>query len=244
MTLDVRRAESAGVDVLERGRDAAGNAVSLNRRLFMQLLVFSDCFDVQGLLDILETTALTGVLYADVNDPYGVGLLTCSESADFFVTTLRELLQEDAFVALTPRPEMAMFGRTYAIGYEQDLERTLFTRPLEKLADAKIPWAIWYPLRRRGEFERLSTEEQRTMLMEHGGIGRAYGRAGLGTDIRLASYGLDRNDNDFTVALLGSELAPLSKIVERMRKTRQTSEYIQSLGPFFVGKAIWQKRNE
>ena len=26
-----------------------------------------------------------------------------------------------------------------------------------------------------------------------------------------------------------------------MRKTRQTSRYMEQMGPFFVGKAIWQK---
>jgi chlorite dismutase len=25
-----------------------------------------------------------------------------------------------------------------------------------------------------------------------------------------------------------------------MRKTRQTSEFLERLGPFFIGKAIWQ----
>ena len=137
-----------------------------------------------------------------------------------------------------------MFGRTYSLGYEQDLEETLIGRPRGKVVNPKLPWAIWYPLRRDGAFEQLSAEEQRTILMEHGGIGMAYGRAGLGTDIRLASHGLDKNDNDFTVALLGPNLAPLSKIVERMRKTKQTSQYLKSLGPFFVGKAVWQSKHD
>jgi chlorite dismutase len=35
-------------------------------------------------------------------------------------------------------------------------------------------------------------------------------------------------------------LHPLSHIVQTMRKTKQTSEFIQSLGPFFVGHAVWQ----
>jgi chlorite dismutase len=77
--------------------------------------------------------------------------------------------------------------------------------------------------------------------MEHGGIGHAYGRAGHGTDIRLACHGLDKNDNDFVVALLGPELYPLSSIVQRMRKTKQTSLHLEKLGPFFIGRALWQK---
>lgn len=103
-----------------------------------------------------------------------------------------------------------------------------------------MPWAIWYPLRRSGSFEQLSGQEQRVVLMEHGGIGRAFGREGYGHDIRLACHGLDKNDNDFVIGLLGPELHPLSSIVQRMRKTKQTSLHLESLGPFFVGKAVWQ----
>jgi chlorite dismutase len=68
----------------------------------------------------------------------------------------------------------------------------------------------------------------------------AYGRADLAHDIRLACHGLDRNDNEFLVGLVGADLYPLSRIVQDMRKTQQTSRYMQSLGPFFVGRACWQ----
>ena len=133
-----------------------------------------------------------------------------------------------------------MLGRTYAQGHEPDLEQALLTRPRQKVCDPKMPWAIWYPLRRAGAFERLSAEEQRVILMEHGGIGHAFGRAGYGTDIRLACHGLDKHDNDFVIGLLGPELYPLSSLVQRMRKTKQTSQYLERMGPFFIGKAIWQ----
>ena len=33
---------------------------------------------------------------------------------------------------------------------------------------------------------------------------------------------------------------PLSHIVQSMRKTQQTSLYLEHLGPFFVGRAVWQ----
>ena len=239
--LDVQRAAPSGVDVSEHGRDAEGNALSLDRQLFMQLLAFGDCRDPQPVMDALKTAAIPATVYADLNDPQGIGVLFFSELPDFFVSDVRALLNSAPFSDLTPKPEFTMLGRTYSIGYEQDLERTLITRPIEKVLDAERPWAIWYPLRRKGEFEQISGEEQRTILMEHGGIGMAYGRAGLGTDIRLACHGLDTHDNDFVVALIGPELAPLSKIVERMRKTKQTSQYLQSLGPFFIGKAIYQQ---
>jgi chlorite dismutase len=41
------------------------------------------------------------------------------------------------------------------------------------------------------------------------------------------------------IGLLGPGLYPLSSIVQRMRKTKQTSQYLKRLGPFFVGKAVW-----
>ena len=59
-------------------------------------------------------------------------------------------------------------------------------------------------------------------------------------DIRLACHGLDKDDNDFVIGLIGKDLFPLSAIVQSMRKTQQTSLYLERLGPFFVGRAIWQ----
>ena len=53
-------------------------------------------------------------------------------------------------------------------------------------------------------------------------------------------HGLDRDDNEFVIGLIGPELYPLSKLVKDMRATRQTSEFIQQMGPFFVGKVLFQ----
>ena len=80
------------------------------------------------------------------------------------------------------------------------------------------------------------------ILGEHGTIARRYGEGGYAADIRLACHGLDKNDNDFIIGLLGPELFPLSHVVQTMRKTEQTSQYLDSLGPFFVGKVVWQSK--
>jgi len=79
------------------------------------------------------------------------------------------------------------------------------------------------------------------VLREHSVIGHAFGSAGYAQDIRLACAGLDKNDNDFVIGLVGRELYPLSACVQAMRKTRQTASYIQQMGPFFVGRTLWQK---
>ena len=40
------------------------------------------------------------------------------------------------------------------------------------------------------------------------------------------------------IGLLGAKLHPLSHVVQTMRKTKQTSEYISQMGPFFVGRVV------
>lgn len=229
------------LDLSEKGKNKAGEPTSTHRRLFMQFYAFGNVTQSGALIDVLAASGLPGVLYHDLNDPRGVGFLTFSEAPDYFVTEVRTFLNHSSFSNLTPKPEYTMFGRTYSIGYERDVEHHLAIEPRLKVCNPDYPWAIWYPLRRFGTFEQLNQEAQFDLLREHGSIGRAYGAAGYGTDIRLASYGLDKQDNDFTVALLGPELFPLSSIVQAMRKTGQTSRHMQKMGPFFVGKAVWQK---
>ncbi|HEU5264968.1 MAG TPA: chlorite dismutase family protein [Gaiellaceae bacterium] len=232
--------ELDGVDVAEHGRSAEGETTSLDRRLYMQLHAFGGARETGRLAVALEAAGVVGTLYDDVNDPTGVALLTVSERPETFVSELRGFLQSPPFAELELKPELTMLGRTYAIGHEQDLEETLVERPRRRVLDPALKWAIWYPLRRAGSFEQLSRTEQNAVLMEHGGVGASFGRAGLGYDIRLACHGLDKRDNDFVVGLLGPELHPLSIIIQRMRKTKQTSLHLERLGPFFVGRVAWQ----
>lgn len=230
------------VDISEKGRAKDGTVISSDKRLFMQFMAFGDCWNTSEVIQDLQASNMDLVLYADINDPYGVGLLVLSENPDFYVTELREFLNNSSFMELTAKPEFTMFGRTYSLGYEPDLEKTLLSGPRSKVLTSEIPWAIWYPLRREKSFETLTEDEQRVVLGEHGKLGFKFGHAGLGTDIRLACHGLDKNDNDFVIGVLGKELFPLSALIQAMRKTKQTSQYLESLGPFFVGKAIFQSK--
>jgi chlorite dismutase len=224
------------VDLLEHGL----NQQTSTRRLFMQLQAFGGCDDVKPLIDALERARLEGVLYADASDPRGLAVLGIAEDPAFFVGRWRELLGTGPFATLPRRPELTMFGRTYASGFEADLEDWLLARPRRMVRGADWPWAIWYPLRRTGTFARLSPPEQGAILKEHAVLGRMYGDADLVHDVRLACHGLDTHDNDFVIGLVGRELYPLSHLVQAMRRTAQTSEFIQSLGPFFVGHALWR----
>jgi len=236
----MQRPQIEAPDLREKGGVKDGQQQAMDRRLFMQFLAFGDCGDSRPLADAMQQAGIQGVVYEALNDPRGVAVLAMNEDPAYFVGDWRQLLNSEPFAALTPKPHLTMFGRTYAIGYEPDLEETLFGRPRHTALNPAWPWAIWYPLRRKGSFTQLDPKEQRDILMEHGVIGRSFGEADLAHDIRLVCYGLDEADNDFVVALLGKALHPLSAVVESMRKTKQTSQYIEKLGPFWVGKAVWQ----
>lgn len=228
------------VDLGERGKNADGESITMDRRLYMQMLAFGDCQDTAAVVEALEAANVQGVLYAEASDPFGIGLMTFSEDPAYFIEAVRPVLQKKPFTDLTPKPEFSMLGRTYSIGYERNLEYVLTKKPAERVTNPEWPWAVWYPLKRKGSFQLLNREEQMSVLKEHGTIGRSYGESGHGLDVRLACHGLDKNDNDFITGLVGDNLTGLSKIVERMRKTKQTSTYLESLGPFFVGRVIWQ----
>jgi chlorite dismutase len=231
------------IDVHEYGGKKDGVRQSMNRRLFMQLLVFEWPVGTSGddrareLAEALRARQIPSVVYADAADPRGVGLLTWSEDPSHFVARVRPLFG-DVLRDVALRNDFAMLGRTYASGYEPDLEHWLLRRTVEHVLDPKYPWAVWYPLRRSGAFAKLPQEEQNAILREHGQIGIAYGHAGLATDVRLACHGLDAEDNEFVIGLVGKDLHPLSHLVQRMRSTRQTSEFIAKMGPFFVGYVI------
>ena len=229
-------------DIDEHGAPIDGRPQVSRSRLFMQLQVFGGCGDTAAVCSALKEAESPGVVYEDLSDPRGVAVLTWSEDPGYFVTRLRRLLGGKPFTHLTHKPEMTMFGRTYALGHERDLRQWLFEKPVETAVNPAWPWAVWYPLRRKGSFAALAEPEQRKILMEHGQVGMSYVQADYAHDIRLLCTGLDRNDNDFVIGLVGKELHPLSAIVQAMRKTTQTSQYIERLGPFFVGRAVYQCR--
>ncbi len=114
-----------GLDIRERSQTSDGRTLTLDRRLFMQLLAFGGSDDSAPLIGALTGAAWPGVLYEDLNDPRGVALLTWSDDSDFFISDLRRFLKQPPFRDLTPKPEHTMLGRTYAQGYEPDLEQAL-----------------------------------------------------------------------------------------------------------------------
>ncbi len=227
------------IDLSEKGRSAEGKPVALDRRLFMQFMVYRNV-NIDLLVEQFENISAQAVIYQDLSDSKSIGIMVYCENPSYIVDQIQPILNRTELAEMEYREEFTMVGRTYSIGYEADLEDVLISRPARRICDKATPWAVYYPVRRSGSFERQPREEQRKMLMEHGGIGHAYGKAGFATDIRLAGHGLNKDDNDFIIGLLGQELFPLSALVQHMRRTRQTSEFIEKMGPFFVGRALWQ----
>ena len=232
------------IDVNEYGGKRDGARQSMNRRLFMQLLVF-DAPPGQRADDLARRAAelcgrerVAAVVYADAVSPRGVGLLTWGEDPTHFVRVVRPLFAHEPLAQASLRPEYAMLGRTYATGHEPDLEWALLRRAVENVTNEAHRWHVWYPLRRTAAFARLDPHEQSQILREHAQIGMAYGAQELAHDVRLACYGLDAADNEFVIGLVGRDLYPLSHLVQAMRKTRQTSEFIEKMGPFFVGHVL------
>lgn len=247
MRYECTMSEEGQVDVWERTKGYGGKPVeAMNRRLFMQLLAYESEpgstveESLEALKEQLVAREASAVLYEDVNHPRSIGVLSYSENPEDFVKRVRPALDHPGVSKLRPRSDMTMVGRTYSTGYEPDLKHWLLRRPAETVNNPDWPWAIWYPLRRNGAFEQLEDREKGGILREHAEIGKAYGTQDLAHDVRLACHGLDTNDSDFVIGLIGKELHPLSHVVQTMRKTRQTSQYIATLGPFFVGYKIWQ----
>ena len=94
----------------------------MDRRLFMQLLVFqvpagsSVAANQEALLSALKEADIPAVIYADANDPRGVALLTFSEDPALFVDSVRPLFEAAPLRDWTLRPELTMIGRTYSSG--------------------------------------------------------------------------------------------------------------------------------
>ena len=234
------------LDIAERGAPKDGQPQRMDRRLFMQLLCFraTDPASAPALTRdlgaMLVERRVPSVIYEDVNEPSGLGLLTFAEDPGFFTSDVRPVFADGRLAGLTLRPEMTMLGRSYSSGFEDDLPFWLLERPRKTVLNPVWPWAVWYPLRRSGAFAQLDRREQGSILREHGTIGKTYGAQDLAHDVRLACHGLDARDNEFVIGLVGKDLYPLSHVVQRMRSTRQTSEFIVQMGPFFVGRAVHQ----
>ena len=223
---DAKAPGLAAIDVNEYGGKKDGERQMLDRRLFMQLLVFTAEDDparsARQLADKLLEHRVPAIVYDDANDPRGVALLTWSDDPAHFVTRVRHVLADESLRTLRLQPDFTMLGRTYATGHEPQLAWSLLERPIENVTHPAHDWAVWYPLRRTGAFSRLDGHEQAMILREHAHIGMAYGQAELAHDVRLACHGIDRHDNDFVISPLTRPAAASSRRTSKFSFTRPT----------------------
>ena len=217
-----------------------------NRRLYMQLRILDVNLGetemtkfVQELKNLCSN--IPCVIYMDANSNNGIGLLTWAEDPAFFTDELNMILSNPKIASkFVERKGWTMFGKTYSNGHEKDLEEFLFKKPVRNATKDEWDWAIWYPLRRRGPFYVQPPADQCSMLLTHAAIGKAFSDLNAAHDIRLKCFGMDPLDNEYVVGLVGDNFHGLSRVVEEMRKTRHTAEFLEHLGPFFVGKKIWK----
>jgi chlorite dismutase len=210
-------------------------------RLFMQLQVFTGVQSLDAAKQVLAASNLEAVLYQDFLDPRGIGVLLMSEDPGVFAGQARALFASAPFAPLLHRPQLTMTGCTYSTGRDANPDDWMLQRPRRNSRNPAWDWAVWYPLRRKSEFALLPKEEQGKMLFEHAMMAKPYGDIDSAADVRLSCHGIDTNDNEFVLGLIGPSLYPLSHLVQEMRKSQQTSRYIQSLGPFFIGHVAWRR---
>ena len=202
-------------------------------RLFMQLLAFGGCADARRSPTALAARgrhrrALRGPERSARRRAPDVR----ARIPAFFLDRVRPLLNEPPFcVAGRRSPSTRCSAAPTRSATSRTCTKSLLDRPRRTVLNPAWRWAVWYPLRRSGRFAQLPPEEQRVILAEHGTIGMSFGAGDYAHDIRLACHGLDKDDNDFVIGLIGKELFPLSAIVQTMRKTQQTSLYLERLGP-------------
>ena len=62
----------------------------------MKFTAFGGCADPHAAIRALEEDGVDGALYVDANDPQGIGVIVAAEDPDYFVTTLRGVVQPQA----------------------------------------------------------------------------------------------------------------------------------------------------
>ena len=71
--------DDAAPDLREHGAPVRGEPQTSTRRLFVQLHVFTGCLSTAAVISEVRSSGLDAVVYADLNDPRGVGVLLMSE---------------------------------------------------------------------------------------------------------------------------------------------------------------------
>ena len=120
---DTKEADG-NIDLSEKGRGPEGKPVSLDRRLFMQFMAFRNA-NLEFLTGEFERVSAQAVIYQDLNDAKGIGVMVYCEDPGYIVDQIHPILNHERLGEMEYREEFTMIGRTYSIGYEADLEDVL-----------------------------------------------------------------------------------------------------------------------
>src|SRR5262245_34515356 len=112
------RARLEPPDISELGGIRNGQPQRSDERLFVQLLAFGNCHDPRAVSAHLAGSGVEHVVYEDLNDPTGIGIVSFSTDPNAFLDGLRPRLSSGPLAALTAKPQYTTLGRTYALGYE------------------------------------------------------------------------------------------------------------------------------
>ena len=239
---DARRPDRPRPSAEKGTRD--GERISLDRRLFVKFTACGNCRDVNAAAaNALDRAGVTGALYLDANDPRGIGLVAVSEDPEWFVTTWRDLLASPPLrcdgakgrsSTCWDAPIPSATSRTSSTCSSSGRSPASPTR--RSAGRSGTRFAVPSPSR--------SSPPPTSAASSPSTAPSATGTAPPGSPSTCASPATasTANDNDFIIGLLGANLFPLSSIVQAMRGTEQTSRYLESLGPFFVGRVAWQGR--
>ena len=94
----------------------------------MKFTAFGGCADPHAAITALAEDGVEGALYLDANDPQGIGVIAVAEDPGVLRDDAAHAVQPRAVRRFAHKREFDMLGRTYSIGYEPDLEDTLFHR--------------------------------------------------------------------------------------------------------------------
>ena len=65
-------------EVRELGKGPGGVDIYEDKRLFFQLQAYTNCTDIQPLIQALDAANVKAALYENVNDPHGVAIMSYS----------------------------------------------------------------------------------------------------------------------------------------------------------------------
>ena len=91
----------AAVDVALWPRAAA---MTVYTTLEPCLMCFGACRDTGAAVEAVKKSGLKAVVYEEVNNPFGIGVLTMSEDPADFTGPVRRLFQGQPFAAMRPMP--------------------------------------------------------------------------------------------------------------------------------------------